>query len=346
MAALWSERKSRLLTGLDARSRMTESLVQEVLSVEGIALGRAEAGVADYAAKLLFCRAVRHACGSYYIFFEHHRADVVAAEAEAHLADFQALRDPARLHVQEVREVEARDGQHFEVFDGGGFVPMAAAEGGVVRLKAPRDECGEASGFFLEVVELLEMVDAVFVILADAEHHGRGGAHADLVGGAGDVDPVVGKAFEAGDLVADFVVENFSAAAGDGIESGIAQAENCVANAEAAVLGDGDDLGSGIAMQMNLRKALFDAAQHLLVPVDLEVGMEAALHQDSGTAKLDGLADLFVDGVEIEDIAVLRGGAFQRAIEGAEGAGFGAEVGGVEVAVDVIGEGAFRLKPA
>src|SRR5258706_10370699 len=105
------------------------------------------------------------------------------------------------------------------------------------------------------------MVEAVFVILADAEHHGRGGAHADLVGGAVDVDPVVGKAFEAGDLVADFVVKNFCAAAGNGIESGIAQAQNRVSGAEAAVLGDGDDLGGGVAMQMDLRKTLFDSVQ-------------------------------------------------------------------------------------
>src|SRR5271167_1444236 len=98
------------------------------------------------------------------------------------------------------------------------------------------------------------MVDAVFVILAYPEHHGRGGAHADLVGGAVNVDPVVGQALQASNFVADFVVENFGTATGDGIESGIAQAENGVADAEAAVLGDGDDLRRGIAVQVNLRK--------------------------------------------------------------------------------------------
>ena len=188
------------------------------------------------------------------------------------------------------------------------------------------------------------MVDAVFVILAYAEHHGRGGAHADLVGGAVNVDPVVGEAFEAGDFVADFVVENFGAAAGDGIESGIAQAENRVANAEAAVLGDGDDLGSGVAVQMHLRKALFDSAQHFLVPVDLEVGMQAALHQHAGAAEFDGLANLFVDGVELEDVALFRGRAFQRAIEGAEGAVLGAEVGVINVAVDDVGDRALGMQ--
>src|ERR1022692_3128632 len=134
------------------------------------------------------------------------------------------------------------------------------------------------------------MVYAVFVVLAYAEHHSRGGAHADLVGGAVHVDPVVGQALEAGDFVADFVVENLSATAGDGIEAGVAQAENRVSDAEPAVLGDGDDLGSGVAMQMDSRKTFFDAAQHLLVPVDFEVGMQAALHQDSGAAEFNGLA--------------------------------------------------------
>jgi hypothetical protein len=150
------------------------------------------------------------------------------------------------------------------------------------------------------------VVDAVFVILADAEHHGRGGAHADLVRGAVHVDPVAGQAFQAGDFVADFVVENFRAAAGNGIEAGIAQAENRVANAEAAVFGDRDDLRRRIAMQMNLRKALLDAAQHFLVPVNLQIGMQAALHQHARAAEFDGLANLLVDGVEIEDVAFFR----------------------------------------
>jgi hypothetical protein len=322
------------------------SLVQEVLAVQRVALGWAEAGVADDAAQLFFGGAVGYACGSYYIFFEHYRAYVVAAEAQAHLADFQALRDPTGLHVEEVREIEARDGQCLQILDRGGFVPVAAAERGVVRLKAPRDEGGEATGFFLQIVDLLEVVDTVFVVLADTEHHGRGGAHADLVGGSMDVDPIIREAFQAGDFVADFVVENLSATARDGIEASIAQAQNRIANAEAAVLGDGDDLGSGVAVQMNLGKTLLDSAEHLFVPVDFQIGMQAALHQHTGAAEFDGLANLFVDGVEIEDVAFLCRWAFEWAIEGAEGAVLGAEVGVIDVAVDDIGDRAFGMEPA
>ena len=68
--------------------------------------------------------------------------------------------------------------------------------------------------------------------------------------------------------MADFVVKNFGAAAGDGIESGIAQFGDCVANCEAAVLGDSDDLRRGIAVQMNF-ESFFNSPQHFFVPVNL-----------------------------------------------------------------------------
>ena len=97
---------------------------------------------------------------------------------------------------------------------------------------------------------------------------------------------------------------------------------------------------------MNLRKAFFDPAHHLLVPVNLEVRMQAALHQHSRTAELDGLADLLVDRVELEDVAFLRGRPFQRAVECAEGAIFSAEVGVIDVAVDDVGDRAFGMKPS
>jgi hypothetical protein len=85
------------------------------------------------------------------------------------------------------------------------------------------------------------VVDALLEGLADAEHHGGGGAHAELVGGAVDADPVFGAALEAGDALADFVVEDLGAAAGDGIEAGVAQAHDGGAEVEVAVLGDGED---------------------------------------------------------------------------------------------------------
>src|SRR6185437_12857382 len=96
---------------------------------------------------------------------------------------------------------------------------------------------------------------------AYAEHHGGGGSHAELVSGAMHQNPFVGSSFEAGDALADIVVENFRAASGNGIESGIAQANDGVAHGEVAVFGDGQNFRGGKAVEPDLRKALLDAAQ-------------------------------------------------------------------------------------
>lgn len=48
------------------------SLIQEVLPIQRVPLGRAEPRVADDAAQLLFCGAVGHAGGADYVFFQHH----------------------------------------------------------------------------------------------------------------------------------------------------------------------------------------------------------------------------------------------------------------------------------
>ena len=140
--------------------------------------------------RFLLGRAVGHSGGADDVFFEHHRAHVVSAEAQAELTDFQSLRHPARLHVLEVREEQARDGEIFQVLDGSGFVPLAPAEGRVLRLEGPGDKRGEAACFFLQVVDRLQVVDAVLKFLADPEHHGRRCPLTKLVSGRVDVEPV------------------------------------------------------------------------------------------------------------------------------------------------------------
>ena len=82
------------------------------------------------------------------------------------------------------------------------------------------------------------------------------------------------------------------------------------------------------------------------MPVDFEVGMEASLHQHPGATEFHGLADLFVNRVEIENVAFFGCGAFQGAVEGAEGAVFGAEIRVVDVAVDNVGDYAFWMETA
>ncbi len=95
---------------------------------------------------------------------------------------------------------------------------------------------------------------------------------------------------------------------------------------------------------MDLRKTLLDSAQHLLVPVDLQIGMQPALHQHAGAAKFDRLANLVVDRVEVEDVAFFRRRPLQRAIKGAEGAVLGAEIRVINVAVDDVSDRALRMQ--
>src|SRR6266851_2280166 len=265
-----------------------ERLVKEVLPIKRIPLCRAKPSVADNPSQLFLGRAVSHPGGANHVFFEHHRTHIVPAKTQTHLADFESLRDPARLHVEEVREIKSRDGEDLQVIDRRGFVPVPSAQGSVLRLKAPRDERREPARFLLQFVEALEVVDAVLIILSHAKHHGRGGAHADLMRGAMHVEPVFCKAFEPRDFVADFVVQNFSPAARNGIETRITQPQNGVTNAEIAVLRNGDNFRRRVAMQMDLGKAFLNPTQHFLVPIDLEIRMQPALHQHSrsiGTRK-------------------------------------------------------------
>src|ERR1700747_1175111 len=120
-----------------------------------------------------------------------------------------------------------------------------------------------------------------------------------------DADPVFAQALQPRDLVADFVVENLGAPTGDGVKAGITQARDGVVKRQVAVLGDRQNLRGGIAMQMNLRKALADATQHLLMPLDLEIRMQSTLHQNACAAEFDRLANLVVNRLEIEKVALL-----------------------------------------
>src|ERR1700680_714606 len=69
--------------------------VEEVRAVQRIPLHRFKPGIANDMAQLFFRGAVGHARSSHHVFLEHYGTNVIAAEAEAHLADFQSLRHPA-----------------------------------------------------------------------------------------------------------------------------------------------------------------------------------------------------------------------------------------------------------
>src|SRR5438093_7039365 len=97
-------------------------------------------------------------------------------------------------------------------------------------------------------------------------------------------------------------------------------------------------------MEMDVGKSLLDAAQHLLVPVNFQVGMQTALHQHACAAKFDGFANLVVDRFEIEDVSLFSFGSLQWTIKRAERAVFGAEVRVINVAIDDVGDHALGMQ--
>ena len=86
-----------------------------------------EARVLDVAGDLGFRETEVGTGGGDHVLLDHQAAEVVGAEAQRDLADLAALGDPGGLHVGEVAEEDARNGQRLQIFDGGGLGPAAAA---------------------------------------------------------------------------------------------------------------------------------------------------------------------------------------------------------------------------
>ncbi len=149
-----------------------------------------------------------------------------------------------------------------------------------------------------------------------------------------DALPIVAGAFQARDLGTNFVVENFRAAAGDGSEARVLEAKNDVFDAQFADFRDAQNFRRGEAVKMNRGIALLDGAQKIFVILDLQIGMQAALEENSVAAELEHLFDLPINFLEREDVTLF--GA-ERAIERAEGTILGAEIRVVDVAVDLVG---------
>src|SRR5689334_10397786 len=70
---------------------------QRVRTIQSVALGGNKAGVGNDAAEFAFVGAVLHSSGEDDIFLDENAADVIGAELQADLADFDSRSEPARL---------------------------------------------------------------------------------------------------------------------------------------------------------------------------------------------------------------------------------------------------------
>jgi len=323
--------------------RAAARLIQKIRAVQGVSLLRDEPRVADQAAQLFLRGAMMRAGGRHHVLLDHDAADVIAAEAQADLAGLESRRHPGGLDVQNVVEIEARDGQRLEVFDAGRLLLDEAAQRGVLALEGPRDERGESTGLFLNLADHVEVVHALFDGLAAAEHHGRGSAKPQRVRRAMHFDPVIGRRLEAADAAPHIVVQDLGPAAGNRIEAGVPQPGDGVANTQLADLGNVHDLGRGETVAPDLGKAVLDGAQQIFVPLDLQVGVQAALHEDAGAAEVERLLDLLENHFLRMEVAF---GVAHRPVERAKAAVFRAEVRIVDIAVDDVADDAMRVQLA
>ena len=96
------------------------------------------------------------------------------------------------------------------------------------------------------------------------------------------------------------------------------------------------------AVDIDLGKVGLDVVEQLLVPLELEVGMQPALHQDLVAAQRNRLADLLEQHVAVEHVGV---GVIDLAVEGAEVADGRADIRVVDVAVNVVGSIGLGVQP-
>ena len=164
---------------------------------------------------------------------------------------------------------------------------------GVLGLKRPADERGEAAGFVLQLPQPLQVLDPLGQRFDVAEHHRRRAAAAQLVPHAVHVEPIVGQHLAARDCFAHAIDQNLAAAAGQAAEAGRLQSLQHRAQRQLGDLGEVMNLRRAEAVDVDLRKVLFDVAQQLFVPLQLELGMQAALHQNLVAAQVDASRGFF-----------------------------------------------------
>ena len=153
----------------------------------------------------------------------------------------------------------------------------------------------------------------------------------ELVGVAHHVEPLRRLRLLRRDDVAHAVDEDLAAAARERVEPRVAQPRERLPDRQLRAPRDVLDLRRRERVQVDL-VALLDRAEEILVVVDPEVGVVAALHQHAGAADRERLLDLLEDDRLRQQVALVA--VAGAAVEGAEVAVGDADVRVVEVPVD------------
>ena len=97
-------------------------------------------------------------------------------------------------------------------------------------------------------------------------------------------------------------------------------------------------------MQPDLGKALFDALEEAFKPFDLEIRVQAALHQHTGAAHFDGFGNFLVNRLKVENVTFAGELTFKRPIKSTKAAILGAKICIVDVTVNNVGNYALGMQ--
>src|SRR5581483_7794013 len=195
----------------------------------------------------------------------------------------------------------------------------------------PGEKRAEAAGLVLQLADPAHVLDALFDRLHVAVHHRRRRRDAETVRLAHDAEPFARLRLLRRDDLAHAVDEDLRAPARNRIEPGVAQARERLGNRQLRAARDVLHLRRRERVEMDLVLRL-DRREEILVVVDSEVRMVAALHEQARPAEGERLLHLLEDDRLREEVSLAR--VARAPIERAEIAVGVADVRVVEVAID------------
>ena len=138
------------------------------------------------------------------------------------------------------------------------------------------------AGLVLQRADAQHVIDALVDRFDVAVEHRDVGAHAEAVRRAMDLQVAVGAALVVADLAAHPLGEDLRAAARQRIEPGIHQLAQHLLVGPAVEVGEERDLDRGKALEVDVGPDPLEAAQHVQVVVERQIGMQAVDDVDFG----------------------------------------------------------------
>ena len=207
------------------------------------------------------------------------------------------------------------------------------SEPGVVRMEGQGNESLEAAGLVLQGAQAAEVIDAVARLFDVAVKHRRIGAQAELVGLTVNANPGLAVGLVLADLVAHFGMKDLSPAAGQAAQARFLELGEQFARRPAGEPREPVPFDGGVRLQMQARLGLVNDADDVQIPFVRQLVVQSADDVHLRSAAPLGLRGPFQDLLVGHHVTLL---ALQVGPEGAEGAAIDADVGRVQVRVDVV----------